>query len=449
MGCPLWIPTTIISPTRTYTREEHGISRAHISDGALKVLYRLNDAGFEAYLVGGGVRDLMLGAYPKDFDIATSATPDEVRELFRNSRLIGRRFRLAHIRFGREIIEVATFRAHHDADESGREGRTENGMIMRDNVYGTRDEDAMRRDFTVNCLYYNVRDFTVIDFAGGIDDLRDGLIRILGDPLTRFREDPVRALRAARFAAKLGFDVEASTRAAAIEAASGLEDIPPARLFEEVLKLLMTGHAVASFRWLRELDVLRYLFPATDHLVAEDPGALALIEAALRNTDKRVAEGKPVTPAFLMAALLWPVLRVHLAGHEVRDMSAAMAIDHAGGAVFTDQIQRVAIPKRFSLMARDIWGLQPGLEADLRGRKPTRLLGHPKIRAAYDFLLLRAEAGEPVQEQAEVWTKLLESEPRPEPGEQDGYSDEGAPRKRRRRRRRKPDDDAPAETASS
>jgi poly(A) polymerase len=403
-------------------------------------LHRLNQAGHEAYLVGGGVRDLMLGKRPKDFDIATSARPDDVNELFRNCRLIGRRFRLAHIRFGREIIEVATFRAHHDSDDSGEGGRTENGMIMRDNVYGTLEEDAVRRDFTINCLYYDLRDFSVVDFAGGVEDLNNRLIRMMGDPVVRYREDPVRILRAARFAAKLGFEIETETRDAAFDVSYGLEDIPAARLFEEVLKLFMTGHALESFHALRDLDVLRFLFPATDHLIDEDDRAFDIVEAAFKSTDARIAEGKTVTPAFLIAALLWPVLRVNLAGHEVRGMSPAMAIDQAGGQVVADHLPRIAIPKRFSLMAREIWSMQPALE-ETRGRRPTKLLGNPRLRAAYDFLLLRAEAGEPVAEQAEMWTKLLESEARKTgadtPAEQVDESD-AAPKKRRRRRRRKP-----------
>ena len=395
------------------------------------MLYRLNHAGFEAYLVGGGVRDLLLGGQPKDFDIATSAKPEEIKALFRNCRLIGRRFRLAHVRFGREVIEVATFRAHHDADESGADGVIENGLILRDNVYGTRDEDAMRRDFSVNCLYYDVRDFSVIDFAEGMADLEARLIRMIGEPTLRYREDPVRILRAARFAAKLDFTLEQET-AAAVELCPGaLHDIPPARLFEEVLKLFMTGHASASLTVLRQLDVFKYLFPATDRLIGEHERAAALVEGALRSTDERIAQDKTVTPAFLVAAFLWPVLRVYLGGHEVRDMSTAMAIDHAGSMVIADQIQRVALPKRFTLVAKEIWGLQPALE-ERRGRRPLKLLNHPRLRAAYDFLLLRAQAGEPVQEHADWWTKFVQSDDSDRQG-----AVAAAPKHRQRKRRRK------------
>jgi poly(A) polymerase len=377
---------------------------------------------------------------PKDFDIATSARPEEVKELFRNSRLIGRRFRLAHVRFGHEVIEVATFRAHHEADESGKAGVTENGMILRDNVYGNRDEDALRRDFSVNCLYYDLRDFSVIDFAGGVEDLDARLIRMVGDPVQRYTEDPVRVLRAVRFAAKLGFTLEEGTYDAIEECAHLLEEVPPARLFEEVLKLFMTGHAAASLTILCELDVFKYLFPATDHLIAEHERSARLVEAALHNTDTRVAVNKPVTPAFLVAALLWPVLRLHLGGHEVRDMSPAMAVDHAGGMVVVDQNQRIALPKRFTLMAREIWSLQPALE-ELRPKRVQRLLGHPRIRAAYDFLLLRVQSGEPFEEQAAWWTKQLESSDVPRSDDADAA---GAPRRRRRRRRRPSEEAQPA-----
>jgi poly(A) polymerase len=404
------------------------------------VLYRLNKAGYESYLVGGGVRDLLLGQTPKDFDIATVALPEQVKELFGNCRLIGRRFRLAHVRFGREIIEVATFRSGHDAGgEGAANGRTENGMIVRDNVYGTRDEDAARRDFSINCLYYEIRNFSVIDFADGIADLENGQIRLLGDAESRYREDPVRILRAARFAAKLGFELEQATEEAIAPTAPLLGDVPPARLFEEVLKLFMSGHALASFEQLCRLDVLRFLFPATASLIEEDEHALGLVRRALANTDARIADDKPVTPAFLCAAFLWPVLRVHLAGHEVQDLSPVQAIEQAGSQVIADQVQVVAVPKRFSLMAREIWMLQPRL-ADRRGRRPHKLLENPRLRAAYDFLLLRAEAGEPVAEDAEWWTKFLEGRKPPAGSHGD---DEPSRRRRRRRRRRGPPEEQP------
>jgi poly(A) polymerase len=422
---------------RIIPRAEHNISRANISNSALKVLYRLVEAGYEAYLVGGGVRDLLLEREPKDFDIATSAHPEQVKELFRGCRLIGRRFRLAHVRMGREIIEVATFRAGHDSDSGKGDGRTENGMILRDNVYGTRDEDAARRDLSINALYYDIRDFSVIDFANGVDDMEHGLIRMIGDAKARYREDPVRVLRALRFAAKLGFDLEQATAAPVDECAPLLADIPAARLFEELLKLFMTGHAAASFAALHQYDVLRYLLPATANLIEDDERALKLVELALRNTDERIASGKPVTPAFLIAALLWPVLRVHLAGHEVQGMSQAQAIEQAGGQVVADQLSVLAIPKRFSLMAREIWALQPRL-LDKRNRRPGKLMDHPRLRAAYDFLLLRAQAGEPVEEEAAWWSRQLDGKPSERPNAASSADDAAPSGNKRRRRRRRP-----------
>ena len=296
---------------RVIPRDQHNVSRSVISESAKKVLYRLNKSGYEAYLVGGGVRDILLGGKPKDFDIATNATPEEVHALFRNSRLIGRRFRIVHVVFGREIIEVTTFRGNAGDAEDGQddERRTnEHGLLLRDNVYGTQEEDALRRDFTVNALYYCIRDFTVIDFANGIEDLRNRRIRLIGDPETRYREDPVRMLRAVRFAAKLDFEIEPETEAPIRELAPLLSLIPPARLFDEVLKLFAAGHGEKTYDLLRRYNLLAPLFPETARAI--DAGESdELIRQALRNTDARVAQGKSVTPYFLYAALLWPALQ--------------------------------------------------------------------------------------------------------------------------------------------
>ena len=267
-------------------RADHKLSRKAVSRAALKVLYRLKEAGYQSHLVGGGVRDLLLGRTPKDFDIATDAHPEQVKSLFSNCRLIGRRFRLAHVHFGREIIEVATFRANH---QSGADGITgDDGRIVRDNVFGNIEQDANRRDFTVNALYYNIADFSIIDYTNGLADIQSGTLRIIGDPATRYREDPVRMLRAARFSAKLGLTLHPDTLAPIADLSHMLSDIPTARLFEEVLKLLQTGHAHASFAVLRELDLLRFLFPATDRqLKSGDAFFERMIERALRNTDNR------------------------------------------------------------------------------------------------------------------------------------------------------------------
>ncbi len=292
-------------------RAEHNISRANISAAALKVLYRLKDGGYQAYLVGGSVRDLLLGGHPKDFDIATDATPEEVRALFGNSRLIGRRFRLAHVRFGREIIEVATFRAPSSNDADDHEVAEGSGRVLRDNVWGTFEDDAWRRDFTANALYYDIRDFSIRDLVGGMEDIRARRLRLIGDPAQRYREDPVRMLRAARFAAKLGFEVDPATAAPMQELASLLDNIPSARLYDEFGKMFQSGHALATWQQLEKFDLTRHLFPWTAEWLAKatDDRRRQFIEAALQSTDARVAEDKAVTPMFLFAVLLWGPVR--------------------------------------------------------------------------------------------------------------------------------------------
>ncbi|GAL06545.1 poly(A) polymerase [Photobacterium aphoticum] len=298
---------------QVYQRQEHGISRKDISENALKVLYRLNKAGFDAYLVGGGVRDLLLDKQPKDFDIATNATPEEIKHLFRNCRLIGRRFRLAHILFGRDVIEVATFRGHHAdgtpnlSDKKQVAAQNQEGMLLRDNVYGTIEEDAERRDFTINALYYSIKDFTVSDFVNGVEDLDNRIIRLIGDPETRYREDPVRMLRAIRFAAKLDMGIEEKTAAPIVKLSTLLQDIPAARLFEESLKLLQSGNGLATYKLLREYNLFQQLFPLLSEHFTEDQNSQTeqMIEHILSATDKRLAEDKRVNPAFMFAAMLW------------------------------------------------------------------------------------------------------------------------------------------------
>ncbi len=425
-----------ISQTTRIPRPEHSISRADISGGALKVLYTLKKAGFEAYLVGGGVRDLLLGREPKDFDVVTDAEPEQIKRLFRSARLIGRRFRLAHVRFGREIIEVATFRGAVDAPDD--EDRVSvNGRIVRDNVYGTTvEEDVWRRDFSVNCLYYDIRDFSVLDLTGGMADLEAGILRIIGDPVQRYREDPVRMLRAARFAAKLGFRLGDETAAAIPECAPMLAEIPPARLYEEVLKLFLGGAAVQSFEHLNHFDLFKYLFIESAERFAEDPlnPAAQLVLQAMANTDKRIQEDKPVTPAFLFAALLWPAVQNDAKAHEDRGLTTIQAMDAAGMDVLARQVSHVSLPRRFSLAAREIWSLQSRLE-QRRGKRAIQLLGRPRFRAAYDFLLLRAGAGEEVAEMADWWTKFQEMD---DSGRKATLAGTGPRRRRRRRRRRQP-----------
>lgn len=436
-------PSTISQPTRI-SRPEHSISRADISDGALKVLYTLKKAGFEAYLVGGGVRDLLLGREPKDFDVVTDAEPEEVKRLFRSARLIGRRFRLAHVRFGPEIIEVATFRGAVD-DSDADERLSVDGRIVHDNVYGrTVEEDVWRRDFSINCLYYDIRDFSVLDFTGGMADLQAGVVRIIGDPPRRYREDPVRMLRAVRFAAKLGFRLGEETAAAIPECAPMLADIPPARLFEEVLKLFLGGAAAQTFELLNHFDLFKYLFPESAACFNEDPltPAARLLLQAMVNTDTRIQEDKPVTPAFLFAALLWPAVHADTARHASRGLTPVQAMDAAGMDVLARQISHVSIPRRFSLAAREIWSLQARLD-QRRGKRAIQLLARPRFRAAYDFLLLRAEAGEDVGDMADWWTKFQEMGDSDRKAASAGAPAAAGPRRRRRRRGRRRQAQAP------
>lgn len=419
-------------------RSGHLISRANISPNALKVLYRLKDAGYQAHLVGGGVRDLLLGREPKDFDIATDAHPDEVRKLFRNCRLIGRRFRLAHVMFGREIIEVATFRALQETGKSNGEHHVDaDGRIVRDNVYGTIEDDAFRRDFTVNALYYNIADFSIIDYAGGVADVQAGVLRLIGDPDTRYREDPVRMLRAVRFATKLGFRIEPGTEQPIKTLAPLLGDIPPARLFDEMLKLFMGGSALANFEMLRHYDLFAQLFPLTEQSLTHEENnfPLTLISHGMENTDARIAQGKPVTPAFLFALFLWQPVRERAAQLEAEGQHPAQALQHAGAQIIAEQAAVMATPRRFSLPMREIWMLQLRLEVK-GGRRSMRVLGHPRFRAAYDFLLLRAQAGEVPEELGTWWTEFQQENA--QPGEQPATRTR--PRKRRRNRsRRKPE----------
>ena len=433
-----------ISQASRIPRPDHSISRSNISSGALKVLYTLKKAGFEAYLVGGGVRDLLLGREPKDFDCVTDAEPEEIKRLFRSARLIGRRFRLAHVRFGPEIIEVATFRGPADDSGEGADGDNRvsvNGRIVRDNVYGTTvEDDVWRRDFSVNCLYYDIRDFSVLDITGGLADLEAGVLRIIGDPVHRYREDPVRMLRAVRFAAKLGFRLGEETGAAIPECAPLLAEIPPARLYEEVLKMFLGGAAVQSFELLHHYDLFKYLFAeSAERMEAEplSPGTKLVLQA-LANTDQRIQEDKPVTPAFLFAALLWPAVEADAAAHTRRGLTAVQAMDAAGMDVLERQISQVSVPRRFSLASREIWSLQSRLE-QRRGKRAVQLLGRPRFRAAYDFLLLRAEAGEEVAEMADWWTKFQEMDDAGQKAALAGASSgTGTRRRRRRRRRRQP-----------
>jgi poly(A) polymerase len=415
-------------------RAAHAISRADISRNALKVLYRLDKAGYQAFLVGGGVRDLLVGLRPKDFDVATNAHPEQVRELFRNSRLIGRRFKLAHVRFGRDVVEVVTFRGTaSDTDDDHQQ--SDSGRILRDNVYGSIDEDVWRRDFTVNALYYNIADFSIWDYATGIDDVEQRVLRLLGDPRTRYREDPVRMLRAVRLAAKLGFSLAPETAAPIAELGDLLRDVPPARLFDETLKLFQSGHAARSLALLIEYDLLRYLFPFTAEGLIEDRDGRVrrFITAGLENTDRRIGEGKSVTPMFLYAVMLWHSIQLRAqaltTNEDVREIEAVIS---AHDEIISRQQGYTAFPKRFSLPMKDVLVMQQRF-TNRRGARALRLLEHKRFRAAFDFLELRASCEDADQELARWWRDVQTMSPE----DQCGAFDVGRRRRKRSRRQRR------------
>ncbi len=418
-------------------RADHNISRAQISENALKVLYRLKSAGYASFMVGGGVRDLLLGREPKDFDVATDARPEQVHTLFRNCRIIGRRFRLAHVQFGREIIEVATFRANQSPTGDSDESHNDTSRILRDNTYGTLEQDAFRRDFTVNALYYDIRDFSVRDYVNGLADLRSGTLRLIGDPYTRYREDPVRMLRAVRFAAKLGFRMHADTAAPIASLSALLDDIPPARLFEEILKLFLYGFGLQSFESLRHHRLFARLFSRTDAILnTEEEGfPHTFIAQALASTDARVNADKPVTPAFLFAALLWEPVRQQTNVLEAQGLHPGEAVRRAADEIIPQQISRVALPRRFATPMLEIYQLQPRF-AQRDGKRPLRLLAHPRFRAAYDFLALRAAAGEVDPELARWWTEIQNTDVAGQASLLNAAPSTGRHRTRRRRHRR-------------
>lgn len=390
---------------RIISRQEHRIQPRLVSASACKVVERLQSAGFDAYIVGGSVRDLLLGQAPKDFDVSTSATPDQVRELFRNARLIGRRFRLAHVRFGREIIEVATFRGDGGEDSEHREVE-ESGRVLRDNVFGSEEEDALRRDFTVNAMMYDPASETIRDYVGGYEDVLARRLRLIGDPVTRYREDPVRLLRAVRFQVKLGLSIEPQTAGPMVALAPLLADIPPARLFDEILKLFLAGHAWPTYQALVRQALWDQLFPG---LIEDPANPPPLVEQTLKNTDQRVAEDLPVTPGFLFAAFLWPRVRARAEQLTGSGMPPIDALAQAGEEAIVDQARTVAIHRRFSSMSKEIWCMQPRFEKR-RGKRALRLINERRFRAAYDFLLLRVLEEPELAELAEWWTQAQEVE---------------------------------------
>jgi poly(A) polymerase len=463
-------PSAATGAPRIIPRSDHPVSRSNISPNALRVLYRLKEAGFEAFLVGGCVRDIILGRHPKDFDVATDALPDQVRRLFRNCRLVGRRFRLAHIVYGREVIEVATFRAasapppseepvpSREEDEAellaeelasgdveplepvtalevtqplevgeiggaaraaGRDTggarhrvQDDHGRLLRDNMYGSIDEDVWRRDFTVNALYYNIADFSIWDYVGGLADIQAKRLRLIGDVETRYREDPVRMLRAARFEAKLGFEIDAASAKPIAQLRALLASVPPARLFDETAKLFLTGHGADSYRVLRQRGLFAALFPDVDRYLEKHPGSLVeeLLVQGLRNTDRRVAEDKPVTPTFLFSLLLYGPIAAVIEALPPQRWHEPQAILEACDRALRDAQQRVSIPRRIALGVREMYALQPRLEGP-RGRRALRLLEQPRFRAAYDLLTLRAALGLADPDTAQWWTTLQAAAP--------------------------------------
>ncbi len=424
-------------------REQHTISRKDISENALKVLYRLNKAGYEAYLVGGGVRDLLLGKKPKDFDVTTNATPDQVRKLFRNCRLVGRRFRLAHVMFGPEIIEVATFRGHHEDQPADRttSQRGQNGMLLRDNIFGSIEEDAQRRDFTINSLYYSVADFTVRDYVEGMQDLEEGVIRLIGNPETRYREDPVRMLRAVRFAAKLHMRISPETAEPIARLATLINDVPPARLFEESLKLLQAGNGLDTYQLLREYSLFQPLFPTITRYFTEkgDSSMERIINLVLKNTDTRIQNDMRVNPAFLFAAMLWyPQLETAQKIAQESGLTYHDAFALAMNDVLDEACRTLAIPKRITTLVRDIWQLQLRMSRR-QGKRAWKLMEHPKFRAAYDLLALRAEVegNHELQKLVQWWGEFQVAAPPAQKGMLDVLDDEPDTRRRHRRPRKR------------
>lgn len=405
-------------PKNAIPREDHNISRKLISPNAIRVLHRLHDRGYQAYLVGGCIRDILMGRQPKDFDVVTNATPEQVKVCFNNCRLIGKRFRLAHIMYGREIIEVATFRGHHQSahipDKSQKTANYQHaqqsteGQLLRDNVYGSIEEDAQRRDFTINALYYTIKGFYIRDFVNGMEAIKARRIQLIGDPESRYREDPVRMLRAIRFATKLDMTIEPNTEQPIFQLGNLLTNIPPARLFEESMKLILAGKAAANYRMMRKYDLFRHLFPVPYEVLEQHPDSAAerLVEQVFVKTDQRINTNKRVTPAYIHAALLWYVVEKETNIHINTSLTYYDASHLAMNDVLSRHCRSIALPKRFSNVARDIWQLQYRLTRR-HGKRPFRLLEHPKFRAGYDFLLLRGEIeGGKIAELAQWWTEF-------------------------------------------
>ncbi|MFB0936496.1 MAG: polynucleotide adenylyltransferase PcnB [Propionivibrio sp.] len=421
---------------------KHGIRRDAISSGSRRTVETLQENGFQAYVVGGAVRDLLAGFKPKDFDVATDATPEQVRQCFRRSRIIGRRFQIVHVMMGQETIEVTTFRGHHGQQDSHRAHTDEQGRVLRDNVFGSQKEDAARRDFTVNALYYDPVAETVVDYHHGLADLKQKTLRMIGDPATRYREDPVRMLRAVRLAAKLDFAIEPATRRPIGELAELVGNIPPSRLFDEMLKLLTSGQAVKCVQQLRAEGLHHGLLPMLD-VILDQPLGERFVMLALENTDRRVREGKPISPGFLFATLLWHEVLAKWEALKSQGERPIPALFQAMDEVLEVQAEKLAITRRVAGDIKDIWSVQPRFE-QRSGKRPYALLEQPRFKASLDFLLLRAESGEVEAELAEWWSDFLDAD-----GETRAamlLPQKPDEKKNRRRRKRKPEQSTPAET---
>ncbi len=437
------------------SKKSHRIDPHLLSKNAVKVTHTLQQAGYEAFIVGGAVRDLALGISPKDFDVATNATPDQVQRLFRKARLIGRRFQIVHVTFfGKghpEIIEVSTFRAL--LDNAG-DHVAESGRILRDNVWGSQGEDAARRDFTINAMYYDPSTETVLDYHGGMADMQKKTLRMIGDPAKRYREDPVRMLRAIRFAAKTEFTLDTATRAPIAKLGKLLQDVPSARLFDEILKLLMSGYSWAAIQGLKNAGLHHGLLPLLDHILDEGEGskdANDFVKLALENTDQRIQAGKSVSAGFLFATLLWPDLLRNWKANIAKGISNIPALHDAMDDTIATQSSGMTIQRRFESDMREIWSMQPRFEKRV-GRYPYRLIESPRFRAGYDFMLLRCATGELNSSIGEWWTNFIAADP----ASQDelmisakNESGNSASSPTKRRRRRKPKSAIPPENSTN
>ena len=433
------VPPSTAVKLRVITGKQHGVRSSQITPCAAKITASLQRAGFSAYIVGGAVRDLLLGLMPKDFDVATNATPEEVRQLFRRSRIIGRRFRLVHVMCGAETVEVSTFRGSAPNDDESVQLTDQHGRLLRDNVFGSQEEDALRRDFTVNALFYDPVKEEILDYLNGFEDIKVKKLRIIGDPVQRYREDPVRMLRAVRLATKLGMQIDAQTAQPIGDLAPLLQNVPPSRLFDEMLKLLLSGHALPCVVELRTRGLHHGLLPMLD-VILEQPLGERFITIALKNTDERVLQDKPVSPGFLFATLLWHEVLSNWNALRASGEKTFPALFKAMDQVLSLQHEKLAIPRRFDAIIQEIWSMQPRFEMR-SGRRPFQLLTHPRFRAAYDFMLLRYESGELDAELCEWWKRFLATD---NAGREQMLLKQPVPKKRRRRSRKKPAATAPA-----